>query len=390
MQRLFVRLARTWHVSRVALAVAAGSFLVGLGGCSQNSSTPVKPPPPKTELILVANGISANLSTFTMSSATGILTPISGSPFSTQDNADAVAVDPKGRFAYVALGSTPLGGVYAFTITSGSGVLRPVGGAPFSGDAGSFPQSVAVDPSGQFVYTANSGAFGLWAFTIDSSTGALNQISGSPYASCGECLSVVIHPSGKFLYAMCTGCAVGHADIVGYSIDGITGALTPLAGSPYPASSGPIGMTVHPSGKFLYVADFNSNTVSGYAIDASGGLSAVPGSPFPSGTFPIAVAVDPSGKFLYSANYESNDVSGYTISATTGRLTTMASSPFKAGPAGPHAVAVDPTGQFLLVGISGLSVVDEFPIDLNTGKLGTSTAFSTGNYPDGIAIIAMP
>jgi 6-phosphogluconolactonase len=392
MRSLFVAWGAVWHVSRVALAVTAGSFLVGLGGCSQNSGTPIKPPPPEKELILVANGLSANLSAFTMSSADGILAPISGSPFSTQDNADGVAVDPKGRFAYVTLGSTPLGGVYAFTVTSGTGVLTPVSGAPFSGDTGSFPQSVAVDPSGKFVYTGNTGAYGVWAFTIDSTTGSLNQVTGSPYASCRECESVVVHPTGKFLYALSLGTnpVTNPASVVAYSIDATTGALSPLAGSPYPASSGPFGMTMHQSGNFLYVADYNSNTVSGYAIDANGGLSAVPGSPFPAGTNPIALAVDPSGKFLYSANWLSGDVSGYTINATTGALTKLSKSPFMAAVEGPHAIAVDPTGQFVLVGHSGGGVVFEFPIDLNSGNLGVAATFITGSYPDGVAIIAMP
>jgi 6-phosphogluconolactonase len=44
--------------------------------------------------------------------------------------------------------------------------------------AGSGPISVAVDPSGKFAYVANGGG-GVSAYTIDSTTGALTQLSNS-------------------------------------------------------------------------------------------------------------------------------------------------------------------------------------------------------------------
>jgi 6-phosphogluconolactonase len=80
--------------------------------------------------------------------------------------------------------------------------------------------------------------------------------------------------------------------------------------------------------QFAYVANATSNNVSGYTINATtGALTAIAGSPFPAGSFPFSVAVDPTGKFAYVANSSSNNVSGYTINATTGALTAIAGSP---------------------------------------------------------------
>lgn len=42
-------------------------------------------------------------------------------------------------------------------------------------------------------------------------------------------------------------------------------------------------------------------------------LNEVSGSPFTAGTNPYSVTVDPSGKFVYVANYGSNDISAYII-----------------------------------------------------------------------------
>jgi hypothetical protein len=81
--------------------------------------------------------------------------------------------------------------------------------------------------------------------------------------------------------------------------------------------------------EFVYVADSGGQNVSGYAVDASSGaLTPVAGSPFSAGTEPLGVAIDPTGRFAYVANSGSNNVSAYAITATTGVLTPVAGSPF--------------------------------------------------------------
>src|SRR5207244_10342622 len=70
---------------------------------------------------------------------------------------------------------------------------------------------------------------------------------------------------------------------------------------------------------FAYVASegdsqSRSQTVSAYTINTiTGALTAVPGSPFAAGMYPFSVAVDPTGRFAYVANEGSQSVSAYTI-----------------------------------------------------------------------------
>ena len=91
---------------------------------------------------------------------------------------------------------------------------------------------------------------------------------------------------------------------------------------------------------FAYVANFESNSVSAYIIDASSGaLTQVQGSPFSAGFNPIGVAIDPTRKFLYATNLDSNNVSAYAINASSGALTQVKGSPFKSGLA-PEGVAI--------------------------------------------------
>ena len=84
--------------------------------------------------------------------------------------------------------------------------------------------------------------------------------------------------------------------------------------------------------QFAYVANQNSNDVSGYTINGvTGALTPITGSPFAAGGRPFSVAVDPTGKFAYVANNGSSNVSGYTINGLTGALTPITGSPFAAG-----------------------------------------------------------
>lgn len=101
--------------------------------------------------------------------------------------------------------------------------------------------------------------------------------------------------------------------------------------------------------EFAYVTYTNSNHVSAYRINAtSGALTQVRGSPFRAGTSPGDVAVDPAGTFAYVTNSDSNNISAYRINATSGALAQVKGSPFKAG-IGPLGVAADPTGKFIYV-----------------------------------------
>ena len=63
------------------------------------------------------------------------------------------------------------------------------------------------------------------------------------------------------------------------AIEAATGALTPLAGSPFASGMGPNGVTVSPNGRFAYAANYVSQDVSAFNIDAdTGALTPVSGS----------------------------------------------------------------------------------------------------------------
>ncbi len=309
----------------------------------------------------VVNQFSNDVSGFTIDPTTGVLTPITGSPFPVGgEDPEEMAVDSSGQFAYVANFTSDT--VSGFAIDPTTGVLAPIAGSPFP--VGVAPSSVAVDPSGRFAYVANRGSDNISGFTINTITGTLIPIAGSPFPVGARPESVAVDPSGQFAYVVNS---VSN-DVSGFMIDPTSGVLTPMAGLPFPAGTDPRSLVVDPSGQFAYVANFLSGDVSGFTIDPSSGVL-TPIAAFPVGTSTSWVAVDPSGQFAYVPNLEIQDLSvhGFMIDSTSGVLTPIAGSSFPTEFAA-LSVTVDPSGRFVYVSKAD-STVSGFNLTAATGVL---------------------
>lgn len=316
------------------------------------ASTPVTYTP---KFAYVANQNSNSVSIYTISGTNGALASTGMAAAGTQPV--SVAVDPSGKFAYVTnlcSSASCSGNVFAYTIDGSTGSLSAVPGSPFA--AGNSPRSVAVDPSGRFAYVANSLSSDVSAYTIDSATGALIPVAGSPFMAGTTPFSVTVDPSGRFAYVANSGTANASGNVSAYTIDSRTGTLNPIPGSPFAAGAFPSSVAVDSTGEFAYVVNECGDvvcsligSVSAYTIDSSTGtLNPIPGSPFATGMSPRSMVVDPWGKFAYVANGSSSDVSAYIIDSSAGALSPITGSPFQAG-AGPRSAAVDPSGKFAYV-----------------------------------------
>lgn len=133
-------------------------------------------------------------------------------------------------------------------------------------------------------------------------------------------------------------------------------------------------MTIDPKGLFLFAADSANNKVVSFSIaSGTGALSPVAGSPFSAGTTPVSVAVDGTGTFLYASNSGSDNVSAYKISS--GALTQVAGSPFSTLAAGATTAAqagfvtVDVTNNFLYVANISARTIAGFAINSADGTL---------------------
>lgn len=222
------------------------------------------------------------------------------------------------------------------------------------------------------------------AATVDPRTGGFSSasimvvpfLSSGGIAAVGTQFGYVSSPAGQ---------------IFGYAIDQNTGALTPLAGSPFSPGSGatPQGLASAPNGHFLYVAD--AGRIDAFGVDsATGALKAITGSPFASGTNQRLV-VDPSGKFLYASDDDPpGGVLAFTI-GPTGALAAVPGSPFTiAGQTSPNSqpLGIVDTGSFVYVGLTADNQIAAFTVDTESGALTPvpGSPFSAGKSPAVLAL----
>ena len=331
-------------------------------------------------------------SPFATSGVPGDTTPFNG-------NREPLLLHPNGKLLFVR--STQAKTVSVMMIDQVTGALTPAADGPHA--VGDGAVGIALDPTGQFLYVANHGSSpglsgSISAFKVNASSGALTEVTGSPFALNGAPSSVTVDPSGKFLFA----CS-GTTDLVyGMNIDQATGALTPLAsGARLVTGDGPIavglrsdfGTTVPNTyeSKRLYVPNTSDQTITGYLADpTTGALSPMAGSPFnATGSGLSSLAIHASNKFVYATNATSGDVSQYNIDATSGALSPSANAPTSLGTgAAPQVFATDIVSQFAYVLDSGNQKIAPFTLDSVTGALNANLLLpvNTGGPPSGLVV----
>jgi 6-phosphogluconolactonase len=297
--------------SAVALTPAPGSpFEAGTYPLSVAFS-------PSGGLLANANAGDGTVSLFSVNQTTGAVTPVSGSPFaagSYQDQVYSVAFSPGGRLL-ATVNQPEFGGgtVSVFSVSQTSGALSPVAGSPFT--TGSAPTSVAFSPSGGLLATANLDGDSVSLFSVNETSGAVTPVAGSPVPAGYAPSTVAFSPSGGLLGTV----NAGDSTVSVFSVNQTSGALSPVAGSPFATGSGPAtnpyAVAFSPSGGLLATANRNGDSVSLFSVNqTSGALTPLAGSPFATGTNPISVAFSPSGALLATSNYDQATVSVFFVS----------------------------------------------------------------------------
>ncbi len=205
-------------------------------------------------------------------------------------------------------------------------------GAASVGPLGRIAAVQAADPAFVYVgaYTPPSGkAEGITIFRFDPATGALTRVQTVPAASPSF---LAADPTGRWLYAV--------------------NELDNYGGKP-------------------------SGAVSAYAINRGTGALTLLNMQPTYGTYPAHLTVDPSGRYVFAANYGGGNLAVYPIQAngSLGVATDLVQN-FGAGPnaarqeaAHAHMIAFDPGGNFAALVDLGLDKTLFYRFDPGTGKL---------------------
>ncbi|MFZ0420507.1 MAG: lactonase family protein [Candidatus Sulfotelmatobacter sp.] len=184
-------------------------------------------------------------------------------------HAHSIDLSPDNRFAIV--DDLGLDETLVYKFDSGKGSLTP-NDPPFAkADAGAGPRHFALSPNGKFGYVIDEMGDMVSVFSFDAAAGTLHSlqtISTIPqgFAGQNDDAEIVIHPSGKFLYASNR----GHDSIAVFSIDPEKGTLTLVEYVPTKGQS-PRNFEIDPTGKLLFAANEKSDNIVVFRIDAQTG-----------------------------------------------------------------------------------------------------------------------
>lgn len=190
----------------------------------------------------------------------------------------ACAYSGDGKYLYVSNEGAG-GGISGFSVSSG-GTLSPIPGSPWVGGT-SFQGIVASTTT---VFAASQINNGVDVLAIASGSGALvsPNFVGTAFGPIGLTLS----PGGKYLYVA----ASAKRAVDGYVVSGQS--LTPLAGTPYTTTATKTAVvSVNSAGTLLVALDEIDNAVTLFAIRSDGTLAFAPSAEyvFGSGINPMAV-----------------------------------------------------------------------------------------------------
>ncbi|HZQ97042.1 MAG TPA: beta-propeller fold lactonase family protein [Candidatus Sulfotelmatobacter sp.] len=198
-----------------------------------------------------------------------------------------------------------------------------------------------------YVPLSNASTGSVFGYSIDGATGALSPLNNSPYAVNGlqgtqSPFSIAADPAGNFVFV---GDAAG---ITVFAVNPNDGSLTPVNTTPVSGIGAPVQMATDGLGKYLYAVDGVS--IAQFSYNSSGALTPL-GSVTSSLTDMAMMTGEPSGKWMLGVRAQVGqqggalDLNVYVFAiSSTGALTSAipTSTPFP-----PTYVVVSPNDKFV-------------------------------------------
>ncbi len=248
------------------------------------------------------------------------------------------------------------------------------------GDGGA--AHVAVDETGSTVLTAQYGGGSVAAFRLNpdgslrEQTALIDHAGGSGVVPGRQDAShahwVGFSPDNRFAFVP----DLGLDKVVIYSHDPETSKITPHGSARVPSGGGPRHMKFHPSGKWVYVLNELSLSVTVFDYDAETATMK------PKQTIPTVsktllskerfksaseVRVHPSGRYVYAANRGHDTITAFRVNQDTGELAVIELENVRG--ATPRNFNLDPSGRWLVAAGQDSHTLACFEVDSGTGEL---------------------
>ncbi|CAI9119691.1 lactonase family protein [Brytella acorum] len=183
---------------------------------------------------------------------------------------------------------------------------------------------------------------GIAVFEMDRQTGVLTPVT--TFTDIASPSFIVLSQDHRFLYALSEISdynKAGHGAVTAFAVDRSDGSLKKL-NTVSSGGAGPAHLSVHHSGRYVLVANYNGGCVAVLPIRPDGSLGEVTDVVHNSGPRqPERAADNPQGNFAVSDHSGSH----------------------------PHMISSDPSGHFVLADDAGLDRIYVWHLNLATGKL---------------------
>ncbi len=273
------------------------------------------------------SGTGGGVSSFSFDNASGKLTPVN-EEFSGGKHPCYVAVDKTGKWVFA--GNYSSGNVGVFKVEK-DGSLEPVhqvvqhkgSGPDKARQEAPHVHSTVLTPDNKYLMVPDLGIDKVMIYRFDKVKGTLKSAS-QPFAASMPGTGprhFDFHPNKKYAYLMeeMTGTVV----VYKYN-EGTLKKLQRINALPkdFAGDIGSADIHVSPDGKFLYCSNRGSaNSLSIFKINSASGKLTLVGHQSTLGKTPRNFNFDPSGKFLLVANQQSDDIIVFLVDHTTGLLT---------------------------------------------------------------------
>jgi 6-phosphogluconolactonase len=331
-----------------------------------------------TERMDFVDGRAEGIYLYRMDPASGALTHVSTA--SGTVNPSFLALAPRKDYLYAVnelteeLGSS--GTVSAFAIDPTTRNLTFLNKQSSHGFA---PCYVSVVNSGRFVMVANyiTGNVCVLPVRQDGRLGEATDVvqhhgSGpTPRQEGPHAHSIRPGPFERHVFAL----NLGTDKIMVYTLDTARGKLVPVDPPSVKVApgSGPRHLAFHPDGRFAYVINELSSTITAFRYSPSNAalhevqtISTLPEG-FAGANTCADIHVAPSGRFVYGSNRGHDSIAILAVDGESGKLTLVGHEPTQG--ATPRNFAIDPSGRFLLVANQDGDNIVSFRINQMDGQL---------------------
>jgi 6-phosphogluconolactonase (cycloisomerase 2 family) len=222
-----------------------------------------------------------------------------------------VSVTAFGRLVYV-LNAGGAGNIAGFRLRE-DGHLMPISGSvrPLSATSPG-PAQIGFSPNGHHLVVTEKATNTITVYDVGQD-GVAGQPQPSP--SEGETpFGFAFDPRGHLLVSEAFGGATDASALSSYRI-GPSDRLVTLSGSVATTETAACWVAVSPGGRYAYVTNAGSGTVSGFQVHPLGGLSLLDpdGATGQTGSGPIDLAFAGGGRLLYTLNGGSHSISGFAV-----------------------------------------------------------------------------